>query len=240
MFRHRGKNRTLVHNVKLAALLSFVAGIVNTTSLMALGRLTTNVTGHFAYISDEAVTHHGGGAWIYAAYVFSFLAGAFFSGLLIELLLRTDSKFSNALPVLVEIVLLILIATLAPGRLDLYRDIWACGLLFAMGLQNALVTRISNAVVRTTHLTGLFTDLGIELSQLFFYRRKEQQQRLSSIIVLRASIIVSFLVGGMTGGIGYLRWGTAILYLAAACLLVGMVYATLKLQVLLLRRKLRT
>ena len=39
--------------------------------------------------------------------------------------------------------------------------------MFAMGLQNALVTKISNATVRTTHLTGLFTDLGIELSQLF-------------------------------------------------------------------------
>lgn len=49
-------------------------------------------------------------------------------------------------------------------------DLIAYCLLFAMGLQNSLVTRISNATVRTTHLTGLFTDLGIELSQLFFYR----------------------------------------------------------------------
>lgn len=46
-------------------------------------------------------------------------------------------------------------------------NIIAFSLLFAMGLQNALVTKISNATVRTTHLTGLFTDLGIELSQLF-------------------------------------------------------------------------
>lgn len=46
-------------------------------------------------------------------------------------------------------------------------NIIAFYLLFAMGLQNALVTKISNATVRTTHLTGLFTDLGIELSQLF-------------------------------------------------------------------------
>jgi len=45
-------------------------------------------------------------------------------------------------------------------------------LLFSMGVQNSLVTQISNSTVRTTHLTGLFTDLGIELSQLFFYKRK--------------------------------------------------------------------
>ena len=43
-----------------------------------------------------------------------------------------------------------------------------------MGLQNALVTKVSQSVVRTTHLTGLFTDLGIELSQLFFYRKMSE------------------------------------------------------------------
>jgi uncharacterized membrane protein YoaK (UPF0700 family) len=45
-------------------------------------------------------------------------------------------------------------------------------LLFAMGAQNSLVTRVSQSVVRTTHLTGIFTDLGIELSKMFFQKRK--------------------------------------------------------------------
>ena len=61
-------------------------------------------------------------------------------------------------------------------------NIIACSLLFAMGLQNSLVTKISNATVRTTHLTGLFTDLGIELSQLFFYKEPQMKQKLYSSI----------------------------------------------------------
>jgi uncharacterized membrane protein YoaK (UPF0700 family) len=49
-------------------------------------------------------------------------------------------------------------------------------MLFSMGVQNSMVTQISNSIVRTTHLTGLFTDLGIELSQLFFYKKKTNEK----------------------------------------------------------------
>ncbi len=53
MFRHQGKSRTFLHNLRLAALLSLVAGIVNITGVLALKTLTTNVTGHFAYFAEE-------------------------------------------------------------------------------------------------------------------------------------------------------------------------------------------
>jgi uncharacterized membrane protein YoaK (UPF0700 family) len=51
-----------------------------------------------------------------------------------------------------------------------------CLLLSSMGVQNSMVTQISNSIVRTTHLTGLFTDLGIELSQLFFYKKPNERK----------------------------------------------------------------
>jgi uncharacterized membrane protein YoaK (UPF0700 family) len=53
MFRHQGKTRTLSHNLKIASLLSFVAGLVNVVGFFAVKRLTTNVTGHFAFFMDE-------------------------------------------------------------------------------------------------------------------------------------------------------------------------------------------
>lgn len=53
MFIHTGKNRTLQHNLKIASLLSFVAGIVNVAGFLSVQRLTTNVTGHFAFFVDE-------------------------------------------------------------------------------------------------------------------------------------------------------------------------------------------
>jgi uncharacterized membrane protein YoaK (UPF0700 family) len=53
MFRHQGKTRTLSHNLKIASLLSCIAGIVNVTGFFSVQQLTTNVTGHLAFFMDE-------------------------------------------------------------------------------------------------------------------------------------------------------------------------------------------
>ena len=108
-----------------------------------------------------------------------------------------------------------------------------------MGLQNSLVTSISNASVRTTHLTGLFTDLGIELSQLFFYKEKEQNDKLISSIKLRLTIISFFFIGGIVGGILYAKFKLHSLFFAASALVLGLIYDNLKFKFILLKRKLK-
>lgn len=237
MFRHRGQARTLVHNLKLASLLSFVAGIVNVTGFLSVQRLTTNVTGHFAYFADEVLKRHFFTAGLYLLYIICFLLGAFFSNVLIEVTSKLNQRYANAIPVAAELVLLCTVAALNTTAVQRYGNIVAGTLLFTMGLQNALVTRISNAVVRTTHLTGLFTDLGIELSQLFFYRRPEQLSRLRASVKLRLAIISFFFLGCVTGGLGYTRHQTRILFLAIGCLFIGIVYSDIRYRYLLLKKK---
>jgi len=107
-------------------------------------------------------------------------------------------------------------------------NILAFSLLFTMGLQNSLVTKISNATVRTTHLTGLFTDLGIELSQLFFYKQKQQKEKLYISIKLRLTIITSFFLGGLMTGILYSNLQLYVLAIAAIVLIIGILYDELK------------
>ena len=85
MFRHQGKKRTAKHNLQIAVVLSFVAGMVNVTGFLFMGKLTTNVTGHFAYfVYDLSVAEFWKGL-IYFLYLFAFLLGSFSSGLLIEI-----------------------------------------------------------------------------------------------------------------------------------------------------------
>ena len=72
-----------------------------------------------------------------------------------------------------------------------------------MGLQNSFVTKISNAVVRTTHLTGLFTDLGIDISHLMSPKSYPNRIKLKANIKLRLYIISFFFVGGIVGGFFY-------------------------------------
>src|SRR5690606_12016150 len=215
MFRHRGKNRTLIHNLKLASLLSLVAGSVNTAGFFAVHQLTTNVTGHFAFFADEAVQGNFGLAWVYLLYILAFFSGAFFSNFLVEIMLRRNMRFVNTMPVAIEIAILVIIGSLSADAVRQNPHTIACGLLFAMGLQNALVTNLSNSVVRTTHLTGLFTDLGIELSQLFFYQQRRQQEKLSESIKLRFTIIFFFFLGCAAGGTGYFFLKNQVLLLSA-------------------------
>ncbi|NCI45189.1 YoaK family protein [Sediminibacterium soli] len=239
MFRHQGKTRTLYHNLRIASLLSFIAGIVNVVGFFAVQRLTTNVTGHFAYFMDEFVKLNFGQGLVYFLYIVFFFLGSFASNFIIESVSRKSERYMYVVPVVIESALLFITGTLHAGWVSAHPDTIAFGLLFAMGLQNSLVTTISNAHVRTTHLTGLFTDLGIELSQYFFYKTREHRQRLVSSMRLRLTIIAFFFTGGIVGGIAYAGYGLQILAAAAGILLLGLFYDSLKFRVLLLRRKIK-
>lgn len=237
MFRHQGKTRTLSHNLRIASLLSFVAGVVNVAGFLAVQRLTTNVTGHFAFFVDEVFKLNFWNGFIYSLYIFFFFLGSFVSSYLVELVSQKTERNIYVIPTSIEILLLLLIALFGESLITENPNIIAFSLLFAMGLQNSLVTKISNATVRTTHLTGLFTDLGIELSQLFFYKKAEMKVRLYSAIKLRLTIISFFFIGGITGGIFYTKIELKVLLIATVVLLLGLIYDTLKLKVIRLNRK---
>ncbi len=237
MFRHLGKRRSLKHNLKIASLLSFVAGIVNITGFLAVQRLTTNVTGHFAFFIDELFKFNIWQGLAYFLYIFCFFLGSFVSGYLVEVMFRRHSGFVYVIPTLVESFLLLLTGSLGHLLMDQGPDMLAFILLFAMGMQNSLVTNISNSIVRTTHLTGLFTDLGIELSQLFFYRQQEDRKRLTASIRLRLTIIAFFFLGGVIGGVLFPVLKLYVLTLAGLVLFVGISYDYVKLRVILNKRK---
>ena len=238
MFRHQGKTRTLKHNLQIASLLSFVAGLVNVAGFLAVQKLTTNVTGHFAFFVDEVFQLHFWNGFVYFLYIFFFLLGAFFSNFLLEIKLKNHRAGIYTFPVLLEIIILLTVAIAGNFWLVASPNSVAFSLLFAMGLQNALVTKISNATVRTTHLTGLFTDLGIELSQLFFYKLPAQKVQLLSSIRLRLTIISFFFVGGIVGGLFYTSLHLKVLLIAAVTLGIGLIYDAVKVRLLELNRKL--
>jgi uncharacterized membrane protein YoaK (UPF0700 family) len=216
-----------------------VAGVVNVAGFLAVQRLTTNVTGHFAFFVDEIFKLNFWQGFIYFLYIFFFFSGSFVSGMLTALTARKHERLMYAAPVIIESAILLLIGIFYPG-LKGTPDIIAFSLLFAMGMQNSLVTTISNAAVRTTHLTGLFTDLGIELSQLFFYKSDEHKRKLVSSIRLRLTIISFFFLGGIAGGILYTSINLHTLMLASLVLITGLIYDHIKFRVIQLKRKYRT
>lgn len=239
MFRHRGKNRTFIHNLRLATLLSFVAGTVNITGVLALKTLTTNVTGHFAYFAEEIMKQEYAAALTFFIFTLLFLLGSFASNFISELVYSNNKKLSHVIPISLEIIILIGVGFLGTptSLLCLEGKLLAFAMLFAMGIQNSLVTKVSNSTVRTTHLTGLFTDLGIELSQLFFYKKPEERKKLKMNIFLRLSIITFFFIGCFSGGYLYQAIELKTLFIAAFFLFIALMYDYIRLKYHVIKRK---
>lgn len=241
MFRHQGKSRTFKHNLQIATVLSFVAGIVNVTGFLEFKQLTTNVTGHFALFINDVSNFEVWKGLVYFLYIFSFLLGSFLSSFLIEKIREKSRLNVFVWPTSIEIFLLIAIPVVYKFYPIGNSDWIVCSLLFAMGLQNSFVTQISNTVVRTTHLTGLFTDLGIELSQLFFPKAYQQRDRLQKTIKLRILIISFFFLGGFVGGYLYSKMELKLntLFFAATLLLFSLLYDDFKFRMIKAKRKFR-
>jgi uncharacterized membrane protein YoaK (UPF0700 family) len=218
MLRHLGTKRTSAHNVKLATLLGLTAGFVNAAGFLAFSVLTTNVTGHAALFAERIASGDWKTARVVALWMFLFLAGAFFSSLIVSRIGR-NQRFSYTIPIMIEMAILIAIAVFGfnyNGSL-VDKEVYAGSLLFSMGMQNSLVSIVSGSVVRTTHLTGTFTDLGIELGQLLQKDRKDRSA-LRSKIRLRSTIIFYFMAGALAGAYLFHYFGFHSFFLPVAIL----------------------
>ncbi|MFA6152012.1 MAG: YoaK family protein [Chitinophagaceae bacterium] len=242
MFRHKGNARTFNHNFRLAAFLSFVAGLVNICGVLALGELTTNVTGHFAYLAEGVLNIDNFFGTYFLLYIVAFFAGSFISSLLIEYFILKKGKTPHSLPLLLEMLILLLVGMYGAALIDSGFDkrLIAICLLFAMGLQNSLVSKVSNSAVRTTHLTGLFTDLGIELSQLFFFKEKAQRRKLLHSIGLRLAIVAFFFTGCIIGGSIFIKIHFKTLIIASLILFMTFVYDNILLSFYKIRKNLNS
>lgn len=239
MFRHQGKSRTLKHNLQIAVVLSFVAGIVNVTGFLSFTQLTTNVTGHFAQFIYDVANFEMWKGLIFLLFIVSFLLGSFTSGWLIAKF--TENKKLNVylLPTIIESSILISLPILSGVGVLTNDHLIVCFMLFAMGLQNAFVTQISNAVVRTTHLTGLFTDLGIDVAQLLFLKLHPNQIKLKANIKLRIYIILLFFSGGLAGGFLFVEWNMQLntLLVAGVILLFSLFYDDFRYRIIKTKRR---
>lgn len=241
MFRHRGKNRTYFHNLKLASALSFVAGIVNIAGVLSIRVLTTNITGHFAFFSEEILLTHYSEALTYLVFIVCFLGGTFCSSFMVEFSSGRRMFRPHLIPLITEILIVGFVGIAGDKTWGFSISPYSIAglLLFAMGAQNSLVTRVSQSVVRTTHLTGLFTDLGIELSKLFFKERENEKKQLKKNITLKLVIIACFFSGCILGGFGYRMIGLKVLLATAGLLFCVIRYDKFLYRYYALKRKLR-
>lgn len=178
--------------------LAFVAGIVNVVGLLGFEhQAVTHLTGTTSMLAAALAAFDWTAALHFTAIISSFMAGTVLSGFLIQdSTLQLGRRYGVAL--LLESILLCLAVPLLRRNsiFGLYSASCACG------LQNAMVSTYSGAVVRTTHLSGMFTDLGIFLGHSL--RGLPVDMRRMRLCFL---IISGFLCGGIAGAVAFHHLG---------------------------------
>ena len=213
--RLTGTVRTRRENTHLGVGLAFVAGATNAGAFLAVSQYTSHMTGIVSSMADALVLGQTEVFLTGVGALCAFTLGAATTAVMVNYARRRRLTSAFALPLLVEAALLLVFGFLG-ARLQLIHSIFVPAtvslLCFMMGLQNAVITKISKSEIRTTHVTGIVTDIGIELGKYVYVNRHEiageprvlaDRRRLRLLTML----LTAFFSGGVIGALGFRTLG---------------------------------
>lgn len=216
---------------KLGYIMAFIAGAVNAGGFFAIGYYTSHVTGEVSAMADHLILGDIQLVILYFCMLLCFIGGAMHSTWLIIWARRSRFRSSYGISMCVESFILLVFGilgiTLGTEWNFLFFSPTIMLLCFIMGMHNTVITILSNGLLRSTHMTGIATDIGIELSKaMYFY--KNPLKKVAAIktnrrkLTLFIGILCYFFLGGVVGALGFRHLGfTFILPLAILLFIWG-------------------
>ncbi|MES2019262.1 MAG: YoaK family protein [Pseudomonadota bacterium] len=213
--RLTGKERSSGANRHLGLALAFVAGAINAGGFLAVRQYTSHMTGIVSSMADSLALGTFALALAGLGALLSFVCGAAVSAILVNYSRQHQLHSEYALPLMLEAVLLLCFGLLGARLADidgLFVSVTVMLLAFIMGLQNAVVSKLSHAEIRTTHVTGIVTDIGIELGKALYCNSDQFHGRARvsvnrARLQLLASLLLFFFIGGIAGALGFKHVG---------------------------------
>lgn len=221
MFSYRNTlNVGSKENVLIWSTMAFMAGSVNAGGFLACGRFVSHVTGFSTQFGIDMAERPFMEALAVLAVPFFFFFGSALSGYLVDI--RIQNKKPPLYPVVMLLVsVLLTLCAFGGGQASYFGEFGTnitphfyhllAALCLVCGLINATVTSAYGAIIRTTHLTGITTDLGIGIVRILS-RTHNQTSRQNEIRAtrMRIGIIAAFTAGATLSTSVYLRyqyWG---------------------------------
>jgi uncharacterized membrane protein YoaK (UPF0700 family) len=220
-------------NIRLGTLTAFTAGTINIASLLIFLSFTSNVTGHYAILAAEISKGNWAQVAVVGLWIFLFFFGGFVSNFIVINFNKKSKYFAHSMPLILEIMCLLFVGIY--GQFYYQKTLeeteyLVALMLFATGLQNGLTASISNFSVKTTHLTGTTTDLGI-LFSMFTQKKFRKNGELVGRAKLLSSIMVAYVFGAVFSGLTYYYLEFRVFYVISLCLLVVIGYDAYKIHI---------
>ncbi|WP_434777518.1 YoaK family protein [Neisseria sp. Ec49-e6-T10] len=210
-------NVTFEDNVlrNLGYIMAFIAGAINAGGFFAVNRYTSHISGVISSMADGLILADIKLVLIAFSMLFCFIAGAIHATWLILWARRRRFRGGYGLSMWVEATYLLIFGLLG-ASLSGYKHIFTPPTLmllcFIMGMHNTVVTKLSGGLLRSTHMTGIATDIGIELAKLMPVKKFNSDKiHITEVnrrrLTLFLGILFSFFIGGIIGALGFRHLG---------------------------------
>ncbi|MBO9666000.1 MAG: DUF1275 domain-containing protein [Bdellovibrio sp.] len=218
LYGHESISHYTKSNIAIWMAMAFQAGVINIGAFMACHRFVSHVTGFATFFGHEVSRGNRTQAWGMLVVPLFFLIGAMISGQLVDLRLKLHKKpkYYLSFGFIFFLTLVVFFGGISGffgvfgEPLAAYRD-YALLIILCLicGIQNGTITTVSRSVIRTTHLTGITTDLGLGIVRILHRKRLEHMENEGKANLMRVGIISSFGAGSVVGGFIFKYFGYA-------------------------------
>ncbi len=206
-------NQSISHyspsNIIIWMIMAFQAGLLNIGGFLAGHKIVSHVTGFATFFGYEISTGSGNASSMLIVPAF-FLLGAMISGYFVDIRIKLLKKpryyitfgFMFFLTCLIWFMGIVgKFGTFGEHSVDLPDYVLLMLLCLVCGIQNGTISTVSRSIVRTTHLTGITTDLGLGIVRIL-YRKKLKDKIIDEdkANLMRVGIITFFVLGSIAGG----------------------------------------
>lgn len=189
-----------------AVALAATAGYINTVVLGFFHTPVSHMTGAVAHFGLDLATGNALDAWASFSIILGFVLGALLAGVLVGALKLVPNRRYGVV-MMVEGGLLV-----AATAMLTQQTRWGLPTVaLACGLQNAMTSSYCGLLIRTTHVTGTVTDVGVMLGHWLRHGQIEWWK-----LRFLSSLVFGFTVGGWIGALAHQRFGPGCLTVPAA------------------------
>lgn len=194
----------------LGYLMALLAGAINAGGFFAVSSYTSHISGALSHAADQLIDTQWQGTLLSLSGVVCFILGAAHANWMILWTKRHHFRSGYGLSMWFEAMYLLIFGLFGVALEWGWAMFQPTVLLlcFIMGMHNTVMTVLSGGAIRSTHMTGTGTDLGIELSKALYYSRPNRHN-LPDVRVNRPKmklllgLLLAFVLGGVIGTWGY-------------------------------------